>query len=126
MLSSDDATWAISGAMYWSAIEINVGILAASIPSFKAIASRFLPRLIGEYSSNKAYNYAYGAGSGFSKVRDPSRNQSVHMHSLRGRANDHTVIGTGNLSGIDRSSEERIFVPEGKIYAHTEIEVRQD
>ncbi|KAL4750567.1 hypothetical protein BDW72DRAFT_213340 [Aspergillus terricola var. indicus] len=128
MLSSADATWAISGAMYWSAIEINIGILAASIPSFKAIASRFLPRLIGEYSSNKAYNYAYGArsGSGFSKVRDPSRNQSVHMHSLRGRNNDHTVIGTGIHSGIDRSSEERIFVPEGKIYAHTEIEVRQD
>ncbi|KAL4900222.1 hypothetical protein BDW74DRAFT_162298 [Aspergillus multicolor] len=130
MLTSPDATWAISGAMYWSAIEINIGILAASIPSFKAIASRFLPRLIGEYSSNKAYNYPYGArsGSGFSKVRDPSRNQSVNMHALRSRNHDHdhAVMGTDIHSAIDRTSEERIFVPEGKIYAHTEIEVRQD
>ncbi|RDW74278.1 putative integral membrane protein Pth11-like [Aspergillus mulundensis] len=129
MLTSPDATWAISGAMYWSAIEINIGILAASIPSFKAIASRFLPRLIGEYSSNKAYNpYGARSGSGFSKVRDPSRNQSVNMHALRSRNHDqdHAVMGTDIHSAIDRTSEERIFVPEGKIYAHTEIEVRQD
>ncbi|KAJ5247436.1 hypothetical protein N7468_002419 [Penicillium chermesinum] len=43
------------GAMYWSVIETNVGIFAASIPSFKAIASRFLPRFIGEYSSGRKY-----------------------------------------------------------------------
>ncbi|KAJ6145675.1 hypothetical protein N7470_009570, partial [Penicillium chermesinum] len=55
MLTSPDATYAISGAMYWSVIETNVGIFAASIPSFKAIASRFLPRFIGEYSSGRKY-----------------------------------------------------------------------
>ncbi|KAL4789236.1 hypothetical protein BDV19DRAFT_383279 [Aspergillus venezuelensis] len=143
MLWSNDATWAISGAMYWSVIEINIGILAASIPSFKAIASRFLPRIIGEYSSNKNYGYGYGgrSGSGFSRVRDRSHNhshkdnRSVGMHTLN-RGRDHTVIGTGSStnnhtvmsgqSSLDRTSEERIFVPEGKIYAHTEIEVRED
>ncbi|KAL4924262.1 putative integral membrane protein Pth11-like [Aspergillus undulatus] len=140
MLTSADATWAISGAMYWSVIEINIGILAASIPSFKAIASRFLPRLIGEYTSNKAYGYGARSGSGFSKVRDPSqshnhdqshsrsRGRSVGMHTLRKNRdgdNDHAVMGTNIHSALDRTSEERIFVPEGKIYAHTEIEVRQ-
>ncbi|KAL4806078.1 hypothetical protein BDV18DRAFT_160146 [Aspergillus unguis] len=132
MLTSSDATWAISGAMYWSVIEINVGILAASFPSFKAIASRFLPRLIGEYTSNKNYGAGYGS-SGFSKVRDRSMGRSVAMTGLRERdhdrdhEHDHTVIGADIHTGIDRGSEERIFVPEGgKIYAHTEIEVRQD
>ncbi|KAL4913886.1 hypothetical protein BDW62DRAFT_220465 [Aspergillus aurantiobrunneus] len=122
MLSSTDATWAISGAMYWSAIEINIGILAASIPSFKAIASRFLPRLIGEYASSNPYGQR--SGTGFSKVRDPAHSRSTAMHPLRSR--DHTVVGTDIHTGVDRTSEERILVPEGKIYTHTEIEVRQD
>jgi hypothetical protein len=119
MLTSDDPTWAISGAMYWSAIEINIGILAASIPSFKAIASRFLPRLIGEYSSGK--HYIQRSGSGFSKVRDPG---SVGMNSLRSK--NHPVVGTEINSTLDRTSEERFIVPDGKIYAHTEIQIRQD
>ncbi|KAL3480530.1 hypothetical protein BJX99DRAFT_266449 [Aspergillus californicus] len=122
MLSSADATWAISGAMYWSAIEINIGILAASIPSFKAIASRFLPRLIGEYSSGKPY--AGRSGSGFSKVRDNPQGGSIGMGALRSR--DHTVIGTDIHSALDRTSEERFIIPEGKIHAHTEIEVREN
>jgi hypothetical protein len=122
MLTSSDATWAISGAMYWSVIEINIGILAASIPSFKAIASRFLPRLIGEYSSGKPYNQR--SGSGFSKVRDHVNSRAVGMDTLQSR--DHAIVGTDIHGNTDRTSEERIFVPDGKIYAHTEIEVRQD
>lgn len=51
MLTSTDTTWAITRPMYWSIIETNIGILAASIPSFKPIAKRYLPRLIGEYHS---------------------------------------------------------------------------
>lgn len=47
MLSSPDQTWVISGAMYWSVIETNIGILASSIPSFKVIASRYTPSLLG-------------------------------------------------------------------------------
>ncbi|KAE8149716.1 hypothetical protein BDV25DRAFT_172711 [Aspergillus avenaceus] len=118
MLSSPDFTYAISGAMYWSAIEINIGILASSIPSFKALASRFLPRLIGEYSSNKNYGAwtSSGAtrryGTGFSKVRE-------HGIKLQSRTERETVTDTQ----IGRNtSEERIIIPEGKIFAHTEIE----
>ncbi|RAH43499.1 putative integral membrane protein Pth11-like [Aspergillus brunneoviolaceus CBS 621.78] len=124
MLSSADSTYAISGAMYWSAIEINVGILAASIPSFKAIASRFLPRWIGEYSSNKGYggwsssnnNAAKRYGSGFSKPRPPEFGMSV-LQSHCGET--ETIAGTQ----IERNgSEDRIVIPAGKIMAQTEIE----
>ncbi|KAL4891843.1 hypothetical protein BDV59DRAFT_59238 [Aspergillus ambiguus] len=123
MLTSADATYAISGAMYWSVIEINVGILASSIPSFKAIASRFLPRLVGEYTSNKAYGTWSGTngrkyGSGFSKVRD----QSINIGTFRGAESDR-VIGTEIHSGFTRNgSEDRIIIPDGKIFTHTEIE----
>ncbi|KAF9891593.1 hypothetical protein FE257_003604 [Aspergillus nanangensis] len=125
MLSSADATYAIAGAMYWSVIEINVGIFAASIPSFKAIASRFLPRLIGEYSGRKGYGAwsstdARKYGSGFSKVQDRS---GINIGTLRGTRTDPDGVGTQIHSGFTRTgSEDRIIVPEGKIFAHTEIE----
>ncbi|KAL2812643.1 hypothetical protein BJX63DRAFT_421689 [Aspergillus granulosus] len=120
MLTSDDPTWAISGAMYWSVIEINIGILAASIPSFKAIASRFLPRLIGEYSSGK--HYVQRSGSGFSKVRD-HQTPGVGLNSLGSK--NRTMVGTEINTALDRTSEERFIIPDGKIYAHTEIEITQ-
>ncbi|KGO76754.1 hypothetical protein PITC_091080 [Penicillium italicum] len=121
MLSSKDSTYAISGAMYWSVIETNIGIFAASIPSFKAIASRFLPRFIGEYSSGKKYG-AWSSNttscrypSGFGKVRDPN---SLTMITINGK--EEVPMGT-NIGAASNSSEERI-IPQGKIFAHTEIE----
>lgn len=48
--------------MYWSVIETNVGILAASIPSFKVIAKRYFPRLVGDYSSSRHHACYSGVG----------------------------------------------------------------
>ncbi|KAJ5500764.1 hypothetical protein N7453_009815 [Penicillium expansum] len=121
MLSSKDSTYAISGAMYWSVIETNIGIFAASIPSFKAIASRFLPRFIGEYSSGKKYGpwsshtTSPRYPSGFGKVKDPN---SITMITVNGK--EDIPLGT-NIGAASNSSEERI-IPQGKIWAHTEIE----
>ncbi|KAJ5642810.1 hypothetical protein N7490_006810 [Penicillium lividum] len=121
MLKSSDYTYAISGAMYWSVIETNVGILAASIPSFKAIASRFLPRFIGEYSSGPKYGPWSGTtdarkyGSGFTKVTDPNYMGTMNQDDIA----MGTQIGAGDR---DNSSEDRIIIPDGKIFTQTEIE----
>jgi hypothetical protein len=121
MLTSKDSTYAISGAMYWSVIETNVGIFAASIPSFKAIASRFVPRFIGEYNSGKKYgawssnNASPRYPSGFGKVTDPN---SLTMDTINCKEDGTTGIKIGATSN---SSEERI-IPQGKIFTHTEIE----
>ncbi|KAJ5901880.1 hypothetical protein N7495_002408 [Penicillium taxi] len=121
MLSSADYTYAISGAMYWSVIETNVGIFAASIPSFKAIASRFLPRFIGE-SSNK--DKKSGPWSSKSDVRKNftkfSNKEHITMQTMQ--RIDNTVVGTQIDAMNDSSSEERIIVPDGKIFAQTEIQ----
>ncbi|KAJ5314469.1 uncharacterized protein N7443_001353 [Penicillium atrosanguineum] len=125
MLTSIDYTYAISGAMYWSVIETNVGILAASIPSFKAIASRFVPRFIGEYSSGrKSYGpwsstaAARRYGSGFAKVTDPT---NITMNTMNG--DKDATMGTQIVTTTaDNSSEERIIIPDGKIFTQTEIE----
>ncbi|GME33157.1 integral membrane protein [Neofusicoccum parvum] len=66
MLVSTDPTWAISGAMYWSVIETNVGIAAASIPSFKVIAKKYAPRLLGSYYESQRYPSGAKNGSKFS------------------------------------------------------------
>lgn len=124
MLESNDPTYAIAGAMYWSVIETNVGIFAGSIPSFKAIASRFLPRFIGEYSSGRKYGPWSGNtdgrryGSGFTKVTDPN---GITMGTINGQ--DDATMGTQIGAALgSNSSEERIIVPDGKIFTHTEIE----
>ncbi|KAE8153028.1 hypothetical protein BDV25DRAFT_44758 [Aspergillus avenaceus] len=102
MLSDPDATWVISEPMYWSVIEINVGIFAACMPSFKAIASRFQPRLIGEYSSGRGYAYSGNSDAkkdaGFAKIRG----NNMQMGPLRpDRGEVDSVIGT--QIGRDRS-----------------------
>ncbi|KAE8345104.1 hypothetical protein BDV24DRAFT_159938 [Aspergillus arachidicola] len=123
MLSDPDSTWVIAEAMYWSVIEINVGIFASSIPSFKPIASRFIPRLIGEYSrDNKGYSgwsssHDARKFSGFSKVPE----QNIGLDSMDPRQPDgDNMIGT-QIGYGGTQSQERI-IPQGKIYAHTEIE----
>ncbi|KAM0329308.1 hypothetical protein ACHAQA_004613 [Verticillium albo-atrum] len=114
MLVSEDPTWAITGAMYWSVIETNVGILAASIPSYKAIAKRYAPRLLGTSSNG-------------------SRKRSV-FKMMKGVGNSHSTGGDikpqSTKPGFskfdthitdDNSSEEVLFTPNGRIGVKTEI-----
>lgn len=122
MLVSLDATYVITGAMYWSVIELNIGILAASIPSMKPIASRYAPRLLGSSfikSGNKSSSYLKSntgfksSGLGRSNVgtmelqsmerSDRFGQQSVGHRTEIGKGNG-TVVGKSALD--DNSSEE--------------------
>ncbi|KAJ9643592.1 hypothetical protein H2199_004271 [Coniosporium tulheliwenetii] len=134
MLKSPDATYVISGAMYWSVIETNVGILAASVPSFKALAKRYIPRLLGEYYSNegesRSRKYAQGSMTNASK-KASSKMGSFHRMDTDGKevlSMDEFASGKGKhgiVTNIDmqsgNSSEERLNVPDGKILASTHI-----
>ena len=117
MLTSKDATWVISGAMYWSVIETNVGILASSIPSFKTIATRYAPKLLG--SSHKSGSKR----SGFKMMNMGSGGKPGYAG---GTINDHgvaksrmeTTVGRG-FSG--ENSEEDLVDYTGHIKVTTEI-----
>ncbi|KPI38198.1 uncharacterized protein AB675_1111 [Cyphellophora attinorum] len=88
MLTSDDPTFVIAPPFYWSVIEANIGVLAASIPSFKPLAKRFLPRILGESSDKRTRHYAKdgsyraqhykgtSSNGGFSKL---SAQDAMHM-----------------------------------------------
>ncbi|KAI4604407.1 hypothetical protein KJ359_000545 [Pestalotiopsis sp. 9143b] len=143
MLTAADATYVISGAMYWSVIEINVGILAASIPSFKPIASRYAPRLLGSsYNRSRSGGGKGGAGqyNGSSYLKSSglgrSKNGTMELRSVeRGdrfglqSGVNRTEVGKGSDIGMghsvldDNSSEEALYTPpKGQIGVKTQIE----
>ena len=122
--------------MYWSVIETNIGILAVSIPSFKSIFKRFLPRFLGDSSSQKrtlGTENKYGNGtetsrSGFVELSERGGNtDDVVMDNIYGNKNtiDTNIAygkeGTTMYNTTASSSEEMIFPPKGKILAQTQI-----
>ncbi|KAI6784065.1 uncharacterized protein J7T54_004611 [Emericellopsis cladophorae] len=117
MLTSSDATWVISGAMYWSVIETNIGILASSIPSFKTIATRYAPKLLG--SSHKSGSKR----SGFKMMNMGSSGKpgyaggTINEHGVA-KSRMETTVGRG-FSG--ENSEEDLVDYTGHIKVTTEI-----
>ncbi|KPA36412.1 integral membrane protein [Fusarium langsethiae] len=116
MLTSTDPTWVIANAMYWSVIETNIGILAASIPSYKAIAKKYAPRLLGStgISSNKL--------SGFKQ-----RPIELRGNSVPGTGAPKSTFETNIKNGLgDNSSEEVLVMPSGQIGVKTDIVFRYE
>jgi hypothetical protein len=53
-------TWYISATMYWSAIELNIGILAASLPTLRPLVKIIAPILVGSTQrSGKSSGYSH-------------------------------------------------------------------
>jgi hypothetical protein len=120
--------------MYWSVIEISIGILAASIPSFKAIFKRYLPRFLD--SSQKPtprYENNYGnpsrtTRSGFLELseRGTKIDKSVTDDISDGKNPGDTNIASGSVevticNTSTSSTEDLIYPPRGKILAQTQI-----
>ncbi|KAE8356322.1 hypothetical protein BDV28DRAFT_127520 [Aspergillus coremiiformis] len=109
----------IAGTFYWTSIEMNLAILAASIPSFKAIASRLFPWLIGEYPSKELQRPLRSGNTDDSERLRPFRRQrqSVAMSVLYTQNSD---IG----SPVDPThSEERIPMSDGAIITQVVFEM---
>ncbi|CAG5169053.1 uncharacterized protein ALTATR162_LOCUS6991, partial [Alternaria atra] len=56
-----DATWASARTAYWSAVELNVGILCACLPTLRPLIRKFAPRLLG--SSNGCHMTTHRLGT---------------------------------------------------------------
>ncbi|KFX90994.1 hypothetical protein V490_06144 [Pseudogymnoascus sp. VKM F-3557] len=117
MLVSADPTTAIAKPMYWSVIETNIGILAASIPSFKPIARRYLPRIIGEYSSGGRSYPGASSSRNFGKISNTGGEWAGSMPLKPVHARDGvttTVItsrgdGLGDMSKTSSGSEQSLM-----------------
>ncbi|KKY36692.1 putative integral membrane protein [Diaporthe ampelina] len=102
MLEPDaDATWVISGAMHWSAIEITVGILAASIPSFKALAKRYAPALLGSSNRGGSDYKLGGRNHSMGVSRSLSTNKLSRFHVMDKSRSGREVDIQGGVDGVD-------------------------
>ncbi|EIT79285.1 hypothetical protein AO1008_10302 [Aspergillus oryzae 100-8] len=105
----------ISGTFYWTSIEMNLAIVASSIPSFKAIASRYLPRLVGYSSRENPMPLGNRNGNENPLPKPPRRPR----HSLGA-----SILYDGDRSsGLPTSSQERIHVPESMILSEVSFKV---
>ncbi|KJK62573.1 hypothetical protein P875_00095234 [Aspergillus parasiticus SU-1] len=105
----------ISGTFYWTSIEMNAAIVASSIPSFKAIASRYLPCLVG-YSPRDGPMPLVSRYGNENPLPKPSRRP---RHSLGA-----SILYDGDRnSGLPTSSQERIHVPESMILTEVAFKV---
>lgn len=128
MLTSTDSTWAITGAMYWSVIETNIGILSASIPSWKVLAKRYIPRLLG--SSGRETSAKNNSGFHLSSMgASGSKSTRLHTGTHEVEVGRRKSFGAhvGKRSGVtrdDSSDEEALFTPTGRIGVKTEISMK--
>ncbi|KAH0262904.1 integral membrane protein, partial [Aureobasidium melanogenum] len=86
MLFSADQTWTISGPMYWSVIETNVGILTASMPAFKAIAKKYAPKLLGgSYDTDRYHSrsvHVKAGSSGFRRMGGTAGSNNLPLDTI--------------------------------------------
>jgi hypothetical protein len=143
MLVSDDPTYAITDAMYWSAIETNIGITAASLPPCKIIITQYAPRLLGYRESSESYASgptSRGRNRAYGRMTSDNRHKDFGDVALQG-------VSSGNGTGggyaanvetdfvrktmgpttkiLNRDSDEEELSPRtGQIGVHTQIETR--
>jgi hypothetical protein len=130
MLFSKDSTWTISEPMYWSVIEINVGILTASIPAFKAIAKKYAPKLLGgSYDSNQyprsRSKHVKAGSSGFHRMGGTGGSNHVALDTVdwelgMSKGRFQTTI---NQDADSVSSEEAALHPPNRIGVTRQVHV---
>lgn len=52
---STDITWDNGGAAMWSSLEVNVGIICASLPTLRTTISRFFPKLFSTSAAHSSH-----------------------------------------------------------------------
>lgn len=81
-------TWDNGAAAYWSCVEVNVGIICATLPTLKAFISRFFPKFL--------QNSSRGGTVGSHRSR-PLRTSNFGLKT--GTATHDTVVLKSNADG---------------------------
>lgn len=122
MLTDADPSWVIAEPMYWSVIEINIGILAASIPSFKILVKEYFPRMLGSgYSGHDQSGGISGAVN--ARYKKGYSEHSYSMDRMKNGAMNTTVTGGHTQLGSMSGSQEHIIIPDGMIVRTTAVVV---
>ncbi|KAI1336384.1 integral membrane protein [Xylariaceae sp. FL0016] len=122
ILRSKDRTWAYTRALNWSVIEINTGILAASIPSYKAIAKRYVPKLLGSSNTTEASGskQSLKRRSGFQMIGSLAIGPGIDLRDLDASRERKIQFDTRIERGTVDNASEAIHLP-GQIGVRTQI-----
>ncbi|GAB7357543.1 hypothetical protein MBLNU459_g0060t1 [Dothideomycetes sp. NU459] len=80
--ASQDVTWNNGPAAYWSSLEVNIGIICASLPTLRKTISRFLPRVFSSNSRSGNMNNSGVPTSGFRRFPGPASHLATHISTV--------------------------------------------
>ncbi|EKG20982.1 hypothetical protein MPH_01707 [Macrophomina phaseolina MS6] len=112
---STDQSYDNVGAAVWSNVEINVAIMCASLPTFKALIKRLFPHLLSTDQASRSVANKYGTSGGWKSRNARQHGTLISLDGLergdRRRQEGHctTTIekGTTSFVGSDAGSSQQ-------------------
>ncbi|KAK5171400.1 uncharacterized protein LTR77_004544 [Saxophila tyrrhenica] len=86
-----DFSWYASLSFMWSAIEVNLGIMCASVPGLKPLVSRFLPSMLRDVGDPTSRVGSVSSGSDPAKMQEVQRVPSMPSLPEDVRARDFSI-----------------------------------
>jgi hypothetical protein len=94
----DDRTYYSAATAYWSAIEMNLGIVCASLPALKPLIVTIIPRFATRHSS-RGYGTAGSGRFGRSKGTNGTSNEDVELATKPIKANAYSSRADQDIYG---------------------------
>ncbi len=115
--NSDDPTWVGVDLWTWEAVELNLGIVCASVPCLKALVVHVIPKF---FSSTNENTKTGGAGANYQRT-----GRSLLGFQTKDVEGAYTLrsvvtIGVGSKRDKDKG-ESQEDLTEGRIHKHTLI-----
>ena len=118
--SMGDFSWVASLSFMWSAVEVHVGIICASVPSVKPLVVKIFPTLLKHVGDKTGSNY-YGPGDAqwANLARPKIGNRTLSGHGSLNPANRPRSRGHDRGMGVDEILG--LDIPDGSGPANTHI-----
>ncbi|KAH9902325.1 integral membrane protein [Xylariomycetidae sp. FL2044] len=122
LLYSYDVTWVLTGAMTWSVVEVNIGILATSIPTYTSIAKRYAPHLLRGSINTSGTTQPNKQRVGFQIMHRGLGAADLDLRDLDpGRKSHRFGFDTTIEHGLTENGSEEALYPPGQIGVRTSI-----
>lgn len=108
LINTDDRPWDVVQDYVFSYLEVNAGIICASVPALKPFFLRFLPAIIGTHTTNRARTTTKSKSYGLATVTEQNRQRRMMQH------------GSYELSSVDHHNkhfEKRADDDEVKLWS---------
>jgi hypothetical protein len=114
----DDNTYYSAPTAYWSSIEMNLGIVCASLPALKPLVVKLVPSFSSTRQSSRTYGSGYGTGTiGSSKHRG-----ALGIKSTAKRIDDEIELGLPGTTMPYQTTSDDGGTPGRKIYISRHFE----